>query len=239
MTKELNTDYTTPHIQRMSSRLNALRAGVLGANDGIISIAGLVIGVAGATSSRLTILSSGIAGLVAGALSMAVGEYVSVSSQRDSQRALLEIEREQLNENPQEELEELTQMYQMKGLQRSTAMQVAKELTDDDVFAAHAAIELNIDPKDLHNPWHAAIASAVSFTIGALIPVASIVLLPQNARIIGTFIAVLVALVITGTVTAKLGGVRKRYTIVRVLVGGIIAMLVTYAIGSLIGSSGR
>lgn len=233
---EINT-YSTPEIQRMSSKLNAYRAAVLGANDGIISIAGLVIGVAGSTASSATILAAGLAGVVAGALSMAVGEYVSVSSQRDSQKVILETERQQLRDNPEEELEELAQIYEIKGLSRSTAELVAKELTAKDVFAAHAAVELNIDPNDLTNPWHAAVASALSFTVGAIIPIVVIFFTPNSFRILATFIAVIVALIITGSISAHYSGASKRATTKRVLVGGIIAMAVTYLIGHLIGSS--
>ena len=143
---------------------------MLGANDGIVSVAGIVVGVAGATSSRGPILTAGLAGLVAGAASMSLGEYVSVSSQRDSERALLDKERRELREEPDEELEELTAIYEAKGLTRQTAELVAAELTANDAFAAHAEVELGIDPNDVVNPWHAAAASATAFVIGALLP---------------------------------------------------------------------
>src|SRR5690242_1583822 len=149
-----------PHQVDLHGRLNWLRAGVLGANDGIVSTAGLVVGVAGATTAAGPILTAGIAGLVAGAVSMALGEYVSVSSQRDTERALLEKERGELADFPEEEFEELTELYRAKGLSETTARQVARELTEQDAFAAHADVELHLDPDELTNPWQAAGASA-------------------------------------------------------------------------------
>jgi VIT1/CCC1 family predicted Fe2+/Mn2+ transporter len=234
--KKLNI-YDEPHIQRFGSRMNSLRAAVLGSNDGIISTAGLVVGVAGATSSAPALITAGVAGVVAGALSMAAGEFISVSSQRDVQKVQLETERKQLETNPVEEFEELIQMYQIKGLTRSTAEKVASELSKNDAFSAHVAIELNIDPTDLTNPWHAAIASTLSFTIGAIIPLVTIVLSPHSYKIINTFIAVVIALVITGSLSAQISGANKGKAILRVLIGGMLAMIITYAIGRLIGSS--
>ena len=143
---------------------------MLGANDGIVSVAALVVGVAGATDELGPILTAGIAGLVGGAISMALGEYVSVSSQRDSERALIAKERRELREMPEEELEELTQLYRDRGLTESTARQVATELTAHDALSAHLEVELGIDQDDLVNPWHAAISSAIAFTLGALLP---------------------------------------------------------------------
>ena len=157
---------------RDAARLNWLRAGVLGANDGIISTAGLVVGVAGATTQIGPILVAGIAGLVAGAVSMALGEYVSVSSQRDAERALIEQERREVENDPDGELEELVAMYESKGLSRGTARAVAEELTARDALAAHLDVELGLDPGALTNPVHAAISSGVSFTAGALLPLA-------------------------------------------------------------------
>ena len=140
---------------------------MLGANDGIVSTAGIVVGVAAATVERGPILTAGIAGLAAGAVSMALGEYVSVSTQRDTERALLRKERRELKEDPEAELDELTALYEAKGLSSATARSAAEELTEHDAFAAHAEVELGIDPEDLTNPWMAAVSSAVSFTVGA------------------------------------------------------------------------
>jgi VIT1/CCC1 family predicted Fe2+/Mn2+ transporter len=227
-----------PHPQSVAARLNWLRAGVLGANDGIVSTAGIVVGVAGATGSRAAIFTAGAAGLVAGALSMAAGEYVSVSAQRDTERALLAQERRELREMPAEELDELTGIYQAKGLDPQLARQVAVQLTEHDAFAAHVDAELRIDPDDLANPWHAALASAVSFTIGALLPLAAILLPPTSWRVPVTFVAVVLALALTGWVSASLGQARHRRAVLRNIVGGAVAMTVTYLVGSAIGGLG-
>lgn len=220
-----------PHLSSHSAKLNWLRAAVLGANDGIVSIAGLVLGVAGATSSRELILTAGIAGIIAGSISMAAGEYVSVSSSRDTEKALLEKERFELKIHPEEELEELAGIYEEKGLKRSTALTVAKELTAHDAVAAHFDAELKIDPNDLTIPWHAAFASAVAFSIGALIPLFAIILPNDAQRVPVAFFSVLVALVITGFLSAKAGGANVIKAIFRVVAGGALAMAVTYYIG--------
>jgi VIT1/CCC1 family predicted Fe2+/Mn2+ transporter len=211
---------------------------VLGANDGIVSTAGLVIGVAAATSERGVIATAGIAGLVAGAVSMALGEYVSVSTQRDTERALLDKERRELAESPDEEFAELVAMYRNKGLSAGTAELVATELTDHDAFAAHVDIELSIDPDDLTNPWHAAYASAAAFTLGSLLPLLAILVPPAGVRIPVTFVAVLLALALTGSISARLGGAGQRTAILRIVIGGALAMLVTYGIGQLLGAAG-
>jgi VIT1/CCC1 family predicted Fe2+/Mn2+ transporter len=227
-----------PHGANVASRLNWLRAGVLGANDGIVSVAGIVTGVAGATAARGAILTAGIAGLVAGAVSMALGEYVSVSSQRDTERALLQQERQELAQTPEQELRELAGLYRAKGLSEQTAQTVAKELTDYDAFAAHAEVELGIDPHELTNPWQAALASAVSFTVGALLPVIAIIIPSEGWRVPVTFVAVLAALALTGAISARLGGTSRRAAIARVVIGGGLGMLVTYGIGRLVGAAG-
>lgn len=221
-----------------SSKLNWLRAAVLGANDGIVSISAMILGVAGAYSSTGVILTAGIAGTVAGALSMAVGEYVSVSSQRDAERALLAKEKQELIDFPEEELKELAYIYERKGLSHETAQKVAEELTAKDAFAAHVDAELNIDPDDLTNPWHAAYASAIAFTCGALIPLLASVIVRGQFQIPGIFGAVVVALLITGTVSAHIGGAGKQRAAFRVVIGGILAMVITYAIGRLFKVSG-
>ncbi len=226
------------HISYSSSKLNWLRAAVLGANDGIVSIAGLVVGVAGATQSRSVIVTAGIAGLLAGALSMAAGEYVSVSTQRDTEKALLAKEKWELENLPEEELAELTEIYEGKGLSKKTASIVAKELTAHDAFRAHVVVVLNLDPDDLTNPWHAAYASALAFTAGAAIPLATIILLPASVRVPVTFVAVLFALSITGFVSAKVGGSEPKKATFRVVAGGALAMAVTYGIGTLFNVSG-
>jgi VIT1/CCC1 family predicted Fe2+/Mn2+ transporter len=226
-----------PHDEVSGDRMNWLRAGVLGANDGIVSTASLVVGVAGATTDRTQILVAGLAGLFAGAMSMASGEYVSVSSQRDAERALLAQERRELRDTPQEELEELKEIYEGKGLDEETAEEVAKQLTKHDALGAHAEAELHIDPDELTNPWGAAIASFLSFTIGALLPLAAIALTPTGLRVPVTVGAAILTLALTGFISAKLSGAHRRRAIVRNIAGGLIAMGVTYAIGTLVGQS--
>jgi len=230
--------HTEFHAHNINGRSNWLRAAVLGANDGIVSMAGLVVGVAGATSDKLIILTAGIAGIVAGALSMAAGEYVSVSTQRDIETALLEKERRELRESPDEELQELIELYEQKGLERETATIVATELTAKDAFAAHVDIELKIDPDNLTNPWSAAYASAGSFLVGALIPMAAVLLPIGVFTIPVTFVSVLIALLFTGFLSAKASGAPVGHTIMRVVLGGALAMAVTYLIGRLFNVSG-
>ncbi|MFI5916801.1 VIT family protein [Dactylosporangium sp. NPDC051541] len=225
------------HSSGVSGRLNWLRAGVLGANDGIVSTAALVVGVAGATASHVAILTAGSAGLVAGAVSMALGEYVSVSTQRDTERSLLATERRELEQYPEEELEELTTLYRAKGLTESTARLVAQELTAKDAFAAHAEAELHIDPEALTSPWQAAAASAVSFTVGALLPLLAMVLSPPASRIAVTVVAVVLALMVTGAVSARLGSAGVGRAVARLVAGGILAMAVTFGIGQLVGTA--
>ncbi|WDH78870.1 VIT family protein [Microbacterium esteraromaticum] len=227
-----------PHGAGLGQKLNWLRAGVLGANDGIVSVASLVVGVAGASTDSAPLLIAGIAGLVGGAISMALGEYVSVSSQRDSERALIAKEREELRTMPEQELDELTELYRQRGLSESTARQVATELTEHDALAAHLDIELGIDQHDLVNPWHAAISSAISFTIGALLPLLAILLPPPELRVPVTFVAVLLALAFTGVISAKVGGASPVRATVRLVLGGALALLVTWVIGTLLGTTG-
>jgi vacuolar iron transporter family protein len=222
----------------LSGRLNRLRAGVLGANDGIVSTAGLVVGVAGATTATGAILTAGIAGLVAGAVSMALGEYVSVSSQRDTEKSLLDRERAELEQCPDEELAELAGMYRAKGVSSETAQRVAEELTAKDPFAAHFDVELGIDPHELTNPWHAATASAGAFVLGSLLPLLAILLPPAEARVPVTFAVVLVALALTGAISASLGGSKRAPAVTRLVIGGALAMAVTFGIGILVGATG-
>ena len=223
------------HSAGIASRLNWLRAGVLGANDGIVSTAGLVVGVAGATTDRTAILVAGLAGLVAGALSMGGGEYVSVSTQSDTEQAVLDKERWELEHMQEEELEELTKIYESKGLSRQLAEQVAHELTEHDALAAHAEAELGIDPEERTNPMHAAYSSMISFTVGALLPLLAIVLPPQSWRVPVTVASVVLALGITGVVSARLGGADARPAVLRNVGVGLVAMVVTFLVGTLVG----
>jgi vacuolar iron transporter family protein len=231
------THSSEPHSAATSGRLNWLRASVLGANDGIVSVAGIVVGVAGATAARGPIFTAGLAGLVAGAVSMALGEYISVSSQRDSETALVAKERRELRQMPQAEFAELTALYKAKGLSPQTAAQVAKELTAHDALAAHVDAELKLDPEDLANPWQAAGASAASFISGALLPLLAILLPPAMWRVPVTFVAVLVALGAAGALSARIGGSNVRRAVVRVVIGGAAGLAFTYGVGHLFGSA--
>ncbi|MGL5929162.1 MAG: VIT1/CCC1 transporter family protein [Dermatophilaceae bacterium] len=224
------------HDGTFTSRLNWLRAAVLGANDGIVSTAGLVVGVAAASSSRGPVLAAGVAGLAAGAMSMAVGEYVSVSTQRDSERALIAKEVRELADEPEAELAELAELYREKGLSPDLAHRVAVELTARDALAAHAEAELGIDPENLTDPWQAAWASMAAFTAGALLPLLAIVLPPLAWRVPVTVLAVVLALAGTGWLSARLGDADARRATVRVVGGGLLAMAVTYGIGALVGT---
>ncbi|MFF2654765.1 VIT family protein [Streptomyces sp. NPDC058045] len=226
------------HGAALGTRLNWLRAAVLGANDGVVSTAGLVVGVAGATGDRGALLTAGLAGLLAGSLSMAAGEYVSVSTQRDTEKAALATERRELREQPEEELEELTGLLRERGLARDVAREAAEQLTARDALRAHASVELGIDPDALTNPWHAAWASFLAFTVGALLPLLAIVLPPQALRVPVTVVSVLAALVVTGWTSARLGGAAPGRAVLRNATGGALAMGVTYAAGTLLGAAG-
>ncbi|HEX6514247.1 MAG TPA: VIT family protein [Nocardioidaceae bacterium] len=228
-----------PHVDvGLAQRLNWLRAGVLGANDGIVSVAAVVVGVAAATTGTGAILTAGMAALVGGAISMALGEYVSVSSQADSEKALIEKERRELAEDPEAELAELTGLYQARGMSEATARQVAIELTEHDALRAHLSAELGIHEEDVVNAWHAALASAVSFVVGAVLPMLAILLPPTSWRIPTTFLAVLLALGVTGWTGAYLGGGPRLRASVRVVVGGGLALAATYLVGQLFGATG-
>ena len=227
-----------PHSGDLAGRLNWLRAGVLGANDGIVSVAAIVVGVAGATSAIAPLITAGVAGLVGGAISMALGEYVSVSSQSDSQRALIEKERRELAEMPEEELAELAAIYEAKGISAATAHQVAEELTQHDALAAHLEAELGITEHDVVSPWQAAGASALAFTVGGILPLAAILIAPEPIRVLATFIAVLTALVITGALSARVGGNSWVRPTLRIVIGGALALSTTFLIGTLLGTSG-
>lgn len=226
------------HGGALGSRLNWLRAAVLGANDGVVSTAGLVVGVAGATDDRGTLLTAGLAGLLAGSMSMAAGEYVSVSTQRDSEKAALAQEKRELREQPEAELAELTDLLAGRGLSRDVAREAAEQLTERDALRAHARVELGIDPDELANPWHAAWASFVAFTVGALLPLLAIVLPPASWRLPVTVVSVLAALALTGLASARLGAARVRPAVLRNVLGGALAMAVTYAAGALLGAAG-
>ena len=241
MSMEIGTDDNPQHFHddmgdNVGTRLNWLRAAVLGANDGIVSTAGVVMGVAGATDDSGAIVIAGIAALTAGALSMGAGEYVSVSTQRDSEKSLLTLEAVELERMPETEERELAKMYEGKGLSTETAAQVARELTEHDALRAHADIEFGIDPDNLTNPWHAAWASMLAFTVGALLPLLVIAFVPTGVRELVTVLSVVAALALTGFVSARIGLSPRLPAVVRNMSGGLLAMGVTYAIGMLAGT---
>jgi vacuolar iron transporter family protein len=221
----------------LSHRGGWLRAAVLGANDGILSTAGLVIGVASADTSVSAIATAGVAGAVAGALSMAAGEYVSVSSQRDSEMADIRKERRELETDPEGELHELAAIYEARGVSPGLARRVAEELSSGDRLAAHARDELGIDEEALAMPFQAAWSSALAFTLGAVVPLVAILATPGDARVPVTAVVTLVALAALGAVGARLGGAPRGIAAARVAMWGAVAMALTAAIGAIVGAS--
>lgn len=221
----------------LSGREGWLRAAVLGANDGILSTAGLVLGVAAANSSVSAIVTAGIAGLVAGALSMAAGEYVSVSSQRDAQMADLALEERELSDDPEGELEELAGIYRGRGLDPDLARRVAHQLTASDALTTHARDELGITEIRMARPLQAAWTSAIAFSVGALVPLITITATPQAVRIALTVVLTLIALAGLGSVGARLGGAPMGRAALRVSIWGAVAMALTSAIGALVGTA--
>lgn len=221
----------------MAARLNWLRAGVLGANDGIVSTAGLVMGVAGANSDSASVLIAGIAATVAGSISMAGGEYTSVSAQRDSEKASLDTERAELAEFPERELRELAWFYEQRGLSFELANKVAEELTAKDALKAHAEAELGIEVGVHANPWHAALSSFVAFAGGSVLPLVAITGPWQEIRIPVTIAAVVASLAITGFIGAKIGGAKSTRAVIRNVLVSLLTMGVTYGIGFLVGGN--
>lgn len=218
-----------------SHRIGLLRAMVLGANDGIISTACLILGVAAADAERGTIITAGIAALVAGAASMAIGEYVSVSSQRDSEQADIAKEMWELEHTPEHELDELTAIYKGKGLTQELARAVAIQLTKEDALKVHMAEELGISQLTLARPLQASVSSALSFSVGAAIPLIAVSVASASQRITTTVLVALLTLVALGLASSKAGGAQPLKPTLRVLVGGAIAMAFTMAVGSLVG----
>jgi len=216
-------------------RSNWLRAAVLGANDGIISISSLAIGVTAANSTRDAILLATVAGLVAGALSMAAGEYVSVSSQTDIERSDIEREKQELEEMPEEELGILAQIYERRGLKKETAALVAKELTEADALGAHVRDELGITELTQANPIQAALASGAAFTAGGFLPLLVIILVPLTQMEIALYSVTIAALIVLGAVAARTGGSSFKRGILRVVIWGTIAMGLSALVGFLFG----
>lgn len=223
--------------KHFSQRIGLLRAMVLGANDGIISTACLILGVAAADASGHAILVAGTAGLVAGAASMAIGEFVSVSSQRDSEQADIQKETWELENTPERELAELTGIYQAKGLSHKLAREVAEELTAHDALSTHLAEELGISRHNLARPLQAAVSSATAFSIGAGIPLLASSLANDASRIWVTIVTVFAALLGLGVGSARFGGAHPVRPVIRILLGGGAAMAFTMAIGSLFGAT--
>jgi vacuolar iron transporter family protein len=221
-----------------SGRQGWLRAAVLGANDGIVSVAAIIVGVAAADSSRSAILTAGIAGLVAGAASMAAGEYVSVSSQADAERADLALERRELKDDPAGEQAELAEIYRHRGLSSALAEQVATELSaSDDVLAVHARDELGMTELSHARPFQAAGASALSFTAGAALPLLAVILAPSSVRVPVTVAATVVALAVTGWLGAAMGGAPPLRGTARVVIWGVAAMALTMLVGRVVGTT--
>lgn len=230
--------FESPHLEiHRSHRAAWLRAAVLGVNDGIVSTSSLILGVLAASHNDSAILTAGVAGLAAGALSMAAGEYVSVSSQRDSERADIAIEEKSIDENSDKELAELAWIYEKRGLDKKLALRVARQLHDYDAVAAHARDELSIDHEALAKPIQAAVASAIAFTIGAAIPIIAAVVSTNSAGAWAITLSSLVALAISGATGAMIGGGQQLRASMRVLIGGGAAMAVTYVIGHIIGET--
>lgn len=228
------TRYSEGHL---SHRSNWLRAAVLGANDGIVSTASLVLGVAASGASSSAIVTAGIAGLVAGALSMAAGEFVSVSSQRDTEQADLNLERRELRDDPAGELRELASIYEKRGVPPELAQQVAVALTERDALAAHARDELGLEDERRARPLQAAWASALSFSAGAVLPVVAVAVVPTVARAAVCVGVTVLALAVLGGVGARLGGADPRPATARVVGWGALAMAITAGIGALVGAA--
>lgn len=225
-----------PHGASHNARLNSLRAGVLGANDGIVSVAALVLGVVGSGASASAILTAGLAATVSGAASMALGEYVSVSAQRDSERMMIAKETRELAELPEPEHEELVSMLSSYGMNTTTAETAAQEIAAKDrLLEAHLRLEMGIDGEDLTNPWHAAFWSAVSFLAGAALPLVSVFFAPMEMAAVVVAIITLVALAVTGYVSARLANTDATHSVLRLVFGGALGLAITYGIGVAFG----
>jgi VIT1/CCC1 family predicted Fe2+/Mn2+ transporter len=241
MTKENKKNWDgngTPHTEaHKSHRSGWLRAAVLGADDGLVSTSSLMLGVAAASASRTAIFTAGFAGLVAGAMSMAAGEYVSVSSQKDAEEADLKIEAKALHEYADEELQELTNIYIDRGLDAKLAKQVAQQLHAHDALAAHARDELGFDDDRRARPTQAGLSSAASFAVGSIIPIIAAALFQGSASHWAIVVVTLIALALTGVIGAEIGGGNRMKAAARVFIGGGLAMLVTAVLGKLIGGA--
>ncbi|WP_287885423.1 MULTISPECIES: VIT1/CCC1 transporter family protein [Paracoccus] len=232
MSKQPSAHPDDPHYV---SRMGWLRASVLGANDGIVSVGALIVGVAAADPGRQAILIAGTAGLVAGAMSMAMGEYVSVSSQSDTERADIAREHEALREMPEEELHELAAIYESRGMTPGTALQAAREVTEHDALAAHVRDELGLSEASNANPLLAALASAATFSVAAAVPLLAAIMAPGGQVVASVLVAVVVALAVLGALGAWAGGAPPGRAVLRVILGGVFALAVTAGIGKIFG----
>lgn len=227
-----------PHHSSFGSKLNWLRAGVLGANDGIVSTACILLGVIAAGSETSAIMLAGVAAAVAGAVSMALGEYVSVSAQRDTERYYIDLEKRELKEMPEEEHKEMVDILRGYGITDATADKAVSEMEQNDPLKAHLQLELGIDDEELTNPWVAAGASAFAFTVGALLPILSVLAAPKSAQAIVVTVVTLLTLTLTGFISAKLSGTKVSRSVLRLLIGGALGLVITYFAGALFGSAG-
>lgn len=219
------------------TRIGWLRAAVLGANDGILSTTSLTIGVAAASTSRYAIVLASLAGLVAGALSMAAGEYVSVSSQSDTEKADLARERRELKDDPEAELYELAEIYEKRGVHPDTALVVARQLMDKDALEAHAKDELGINEMTQAKPLQAALASATSFIAGAILPLLVAVFAPVPSILLWEYVASIIFLAVLGNISARMGGASAAKAMIRVVLGGTLAMAISAGVGYVFGSN--
>lgn len=224
-----------PHEPSHHNRMNTLRAGVLGANDGIVSVAALLLGVIATGAGDTVIFGAGLAATIAGAVSMALGEYVSVSSQRDTEKVLIEKESRELAEDPQAEHAELSEILRSYGISETTAHQAATEIGKGDALGAHLQLELGIDDEQLTSPVAAAVSSAVAFLLGALLPMLSVFIAPSGWDATAVFVVTLLVLALTGYISARLSGTAPLRACRRLVIGGALGLGLTYGVGALFG----
>lgn len=219
----------------LAQKVNIMRAAVMGANDGILSVAGIVIGVAGATNNNYAIFLAGIAGMLAGTVSMAMGEYVSVNAQKDAQRKAIIQQKSALSLNYGDEVSYVKHKYVSKGIQPELAAKAASEMMEKDALLTSVRERFGFDINEFTSPYAAALSSMISFPLGSILPLLAITLLPESVKVFATFCSVVVALAITGFIAAVLGNSDRKNSVMRNTVSGILTMLVTYGIGILIG----
>ncbi|WP_281165338.1 VIT1/CCC1 transporter family protein [Liquorilactobacillus sicerae] len=219
----------------LAQKVNVMRAAVMGANDGILSVAGIVIGVAGATTSNYAVFLAGISGMLAGTVSMAMGEYVSVNTQKDSQKKAVIEQKLSLENDFEKQFEFVKQRYLDQGIKEELAEKATSEMMGKDPLVTVVREKYGFDPQQFTSPYAAALASMISFPLGSVLPLAAILLFPASTRILATFLAVMIALVITGWIAAVLGHANWKHGIARNVISGALTMMVTYVIGVLIG----